>query len=265
MPPFQSDSGLSAVCFISRFGLKMPGWISLTVGCQINTIPGKAGVFTCTVWIGKNAANDQWLDRIVGASQNTAKSMNYIQQRKAGLLTVLATLALMGAAAAPPPDGPYTGYFDSGEKSVEGTLKEGKRDGVWTFWNRQTFPFVQVVKSCQGSYVAGKQDGAWAGWNAAGIKVSEAHYRLGVLDGLETMWHPDGTKKREITYKAGQPETYRAWNEHGVLVGEGTYRAGKPWQGRFVSAKPVSNDHMVAVIRVYENGEETAVEEIPSK
>ncbi len=68
--------------------------------------------------------------------------------------------------------------------------------------------------------LGGKQDGTWTAWNSEGIKVAETHYRMGVLDGLETMWHPDGTKKREIAYKTGQPETYREWNERGVLVGE---------------------------------------------
>ena len=81
----------------------------------------------------------------------------------------------------------YKEYYPNGQKSSEGTYKNGKQDGKYTQWysNRQ--------KRFENTYKDGKQDGLW------------------------TTWDEDGQKRSETTYKDDEWISRKDWNEDGSV------------------------------------------------
>ena len=73
---------------------------------------------------------------------------------------------------------PYSGQvfslYDDGKKKEEGTIKDGRKDGEWTYWHYN------------------------------GQKKREITYKDGELDGLWTRWYGNGQKMSERTYKDGK-------------------------------------------------------------
>ena len=61
---------------------------------------------------------------------------------------------------------PYTGQvfslYDDGKKKEEGTFKDGKKDGLWTWW------YENGQKKTKGTYKDGKQVGKWTWHNEDG-------------------------------------------------------------------------------------------------
>lgn len=77
---------------------------------------------------------------------------------------------------------PYTGkaikYFEGGEKECEGPYKNGRRDGIWTYWYE---PVKKKVNK--------------------GLKEGEGPYRIGVREGYWTYWHSNGVKREEGNFQ----------------------------------------------------------------
>ena len=78
-------------------------------------------------------------------------------------------------------------YYENGQKEKEGTYKDGKKDGLWTYWNEN------------------------------GQKKSEVTYKNGELDGLWISWFENGQKKTEGTWKDGNFISVKGWNEDGSV------------------------------------------------
>nr|AGO88048.1 hypothetical protein [uncultured bacterium 125003-E23] len=79
-------------------------------------------------------------------------------------------------------------YYESGQKKEEGTFKDGKEDGLKTWWYEN------------------------------GQKMSESFYKDGVLDGLWTNWYKNRQKKLERTYKDGKLfNILGRWNKDGSV------------------------------------------------
>ena len=80
---------------------------------------------------------------------------------------------------------PYSGQvlslYDDGKKKEEGTLKDGKIDGLWTEW------YKNGQKSYEGNYKDGKEDGLFTLWYKNGQKESESSSKDGEFDGLWTV------------------------------------------------------------------------------
>ncbi len=104
---------------------------------------------------------------------------------------------------APGSDKPYSGvavwYYENGQKGLEGTHKNGERDGLWT------------------------------GWYENGQKSGEATFKDGELDGLFTYWNENGQKKNEETYKDGEELGKTQWDyyKNGQKSWERTYKDGE--------------------------------------
>ena len=77
--------------------------------------------------------------------------------------------------------------YMGGKKEFEGTLKGGKKDGLWTQWYEN------------------------------GQKSGERNYKDGELDGLFTKWYKNGEKKSEGTFKDGERVSERLWNKDGSV------------------------------------------------
>ena len=79
------------------------------------------------------------------------------------------------------------GYYENGQKSYEGTIKDGKPDGLFTSW------YENGQKEEEGIFKDKEQDGLW------------------------TSWYKNGQKKDERTYKDGKVISKKEWNEDGSV------------------------------------------------
>ena len=97
-----------------------------------------------------------------------------------------------GLYYAPGSDKPYSGesvlYYESGQKMSEGTWKDGKEDGLWTWWHEN------------------------------GQKRSEVTYKDGERDGKYNYWHYNGQKENERTYKDGKQIEEIWWDRDGNVI-----------------------------------------------
>ena len=86
---------------------------------------------------------------------------------------------------------PYSGkvfsLYDDGKIKNEGTLKDGKKDGLNTNWYEN------------------------------GQKWYELTNKDGEFDGLYTNWYENGKKRFEGTYKDGELISEKYWNEDGSV------------------------------------------------
>ena len=89
----------------------------------------------------------------------------------------------------------YEDYYIHGQKSYEGTYKDGEKDGLFTGW------FGNGNKWGEETWKNGKKDGLSTEWRENGTKKEEGTFKDGKLDGLWTVWYDDGQKKKEETYK----------------------------------------------------------------
>ena len=66
----------------------------------------------------------------------------------------------------------------------------------------------------EGSYKDGKEDGKWTYWYENGQKKSEITYKDGKRE-LYTEWHENGQKRFEATFKDGELIEETRWDEDG--------------------------------------------------
>ena len=97
--------------------------------------------------------------------------------------------------------------FDMGKD--EGTLKNGRKDGLWITYNQNG------KKKYERTHKDGKKDGLSTWWHKNGQKSSETTYKNGKEDGLETHWYENGQKRWELIYKDGEKISSKCWDEDG--------------------------------------------------
>ena len=107
-------------------------------------------------------------------------------------------------------DGLYTWWYRNGQKKFERTFKDGKEDGLWTRW------YKTGQKNSERIYKNGKSEGLHTSWYENGQKMYELTYKDGTKDGLITEWYENGHKKSELTYKDGVEISEKEWNEDGT-------------------------------------------------
>jgi len=110
-----------------------------------------------------------------------------------------------------------------GKTEYEGSYKNGKQDGKWTYW------WENGQKMMEGNWKNGKPwDGKKILWHQNGQKQSELTIKDGELDGKGTSWYENGQKKEEATYKDGMPDgLWTYWYENGQKWYEATWKDGK--------------------------------------
>ena len=98
-----------------------------------------------------------------------------------------------------PYSGNYLCKYDNGQKEKEGSYKEGRLNGKWTFW------YDTGQKESEVNYKNGKLDGKSTWWNKNGQTVRQKNYKNGKLDGKLIEWFQfNGQIKREQSYKNGK-------------------------------------------------------------
>ena len=125
-----------------------------------------------------------------------------------------------------------------GKSQLEGSYKDGKRDGLWTekFSDKpitgKVYGYFGEGKHYKKVYIGyidnGKREGKWIIWYDNGKKKSETTYKDGKGDGLSTDWYENGQKSYEFTFKDGQPDgLWTGWYENGQKKYEHTLKDGK--------------------------------------
>ena len=87
-----------------------------------------------------------------------------------------------------PYSGPVFSLYENGQKRSEGTLKDGKADGKFTWWYEN------------------------------GQKMLEGTYKEGKLVGKQTAWYENGQKSSERTWKDGNLIVVTEWDEDGNVT-----------------------------------------------
>ena len=106
---------------------------------------------------------------------------------------------------------PFTGdnlceFEGSNQYKSKGQIKQGKRDGKWTYWH------ASGGREREATFKDGKEDDKWTRWYENGQIESEGNYKDGKKEGKETWWHKNGQKWSEINYKDGK----KKWNCWGL-------------------------------------------------
>jgi len=120
-------------------------------------------------------------------------------------------------------EGKWVSYYHStGKKSFEYNFKNGKEDGLFTYWGEYG------QKMGEGNYKDGKKDGLCTRWYKNGQKWTEATYKDGKVDGLYSEWYINGQKRMRETFKDGKVNGLRTlWYENGQKSSERTYKDGE--------------------------------------
>jgi antitoxin component YwqK of YwqJK toxin-antitoxin module len=131
---------------------------------------------------------------------------------------------------------PYSGWgkvmYDSGQVKALFQFKEGKADGLWTWWHKNG------QKRSEGTYKDGKQDGLAMYWRENGKKKSEETYKDDKLNGLSTEWYKNGQKWGEGTYKDHRLDGLSTgWHENGQKRTEGIWKDGERLSGKYWNSK----------------------------
>ena len=110
-----------------------------------------------------------------------------------------------------PYSGPVFSLYEDEKKKEEGTYKDGKPDGLWTYW------YNDGQKKGELTFKDGKLHGTQINWYRNGQKEYEWNYKDGERDGLITSWDDNGQKRFEGTYKDGNLISKKRWNEDGSV------------------------------------------------
>ena len=126
---------------------------------------------------------------------------------------------------------PYSGnnlciYLSNGQYYNQGKIKNGLRDGKWTYWhengqlsqernykdgnlvgqtNYYYYENAQIRREENWKYpeTVGKKDGKWTWWYLNGQIQQKGNYKDGDQDGKWTYWHENGQLSQERNYKDG--------------------------------------------------------------
>ena len=132
-----------------------------------------------------------------------------------------------GGLYAPDSDKPYSGeavwYYDNGQKKLEATYKNGKKDRKYTSWyeNGQKWyeGYIETIND-----TTAVLNGLYTLWNENGQKEEEQTYKNGERDGKWIYWYENGQKmiERIFKYDVLTEETY--WDRFGNVTDEYPYQ-----------------------------------------
>ena len=106
---------------------------------------------------------------------------------------------------------PYSGanlciYLSNGQYHNKGKMKNGLRDGVWSFWHENG----QIEQKI--NYKNGALDGKFTEWYENNGQIErEVNFKDDELDGKWTAWYQNGRKESESNYKDGKKDGRDTW------------------------------------------------------
>ena len=139
--------------------------------------------------------------------------------------------------------GHYTGWYENGQKSMEGNYKDGKLMSDMSWKPDGTKCPLTNIKDGNGVFVAyhmngqkkeavnfkdGKKHGLVTGWDEEGQKKEEGGFHEGKRHGVYTSWHENGQKKQVSEWEEdNQHGLITEWYETGQKKSEGSFNDGK--------------------------------------
>ncbi len=118
-------------------------------------------------------------------------------------------------------NGLATFWFENGQKKEEVNNKDDKIIGLQILW------FENGQKKAEFSYKDGKADGLGTLWFENGQKQGEANFKDGKENGLTTRWFENGQKQGEANYIDGKINGLMTrWYENGQKESETTFKDG---------------------------------------
>lgn len=85
-------------------------------------------------------------------------------------------------------------YYPNGRKQMQGSYRNEKRHGVWTYY------YDNGNKWSQTTYRDGESHGPVTTWYESGQKRYEGHYRNGEKSGTWHFWTESGELAREVKH-----------------------------------------------------------------
>ena len=141
------------------------------------------------------------------------------------------------------PDGYNKFYYDNGNVSSEGLMRDGKPDGYWkTYYsnnvlksegNRKDFLLDSLWKfygedgklTLEVNYRDGKKDGIKRVYNKSGIKISEENFIADVNQGISNYYYDDGNILKTINFVNGKREGKSVeYSEEGLIITLSEYK-----------------------------------------
>lgn len=116
--------------------------------------------------------------------------------------------------------------YDSGKVKQEKTYRSVKGDKELV---KEVHYHENGQKYIEGTYKDNKRDGYWASWYDNGQLWSEGEFKDGLSDGKRTVYHKNGTLYYEGYFKMGERTgVWKFYNEAGVLTSETNYDKPAP-------------------------------------
>jgi antitoxin component YwqK of YwqJK toxin-antitoxin module len=111
--------------------------------------------------------------------------------------------------------------YPDGSAKVVRFYKEDGRNKTLT---KECLYYPNHQKYMEGSYKDGKREGKWISWNQNGNIWSEGTFKNGLDEGLRTIYHENGKKFIEGNYTAGiKTGVWKFYDENGNFVKEENY------------------------------------------
>lgn len=115
--------------------------------------------------------------------------------------------------------GSYRLYNSREALQASGQFKDGRRDGVWTFWDSQGSKIVEL------SYERGMRQGGYHMWygsfaypTSTGNRNIEGEFLGDREHGKKWSWWPRGSRQCEVDFSNGEATHARCWTESGEAL-----------------------------------------------
>jgi len=142
--------------------------------------------------------------------------------------------------------GKWIQYYDNGSKRYEGTFKDDKQIGIFTYYDKEGFinmllynkkdGITQVANAyhsngrilAMGLYRHQKKDSVWQYYNEKEALVATETYKNGGKHGMERSYYPSGQLAGEINWVNNKKEgATKEYFDDGTLKYEGSYVSDK--------------------------------------
>ena len=146
------------------------------------------------------------------------------------------------------PNGYNVFYYENGNISSEGTMRNGKPDGYW-----KAYYTNNVIKS-EGNRKNYELDSIWLFYNKIGKVAIEINYKSGLKQGLKKRYSEEGILISEENYNADKKDDVASYyfnngKIHRVITYEMDFKQGKSLEygeeGYIITIRKFENDFMV--------------------
>lgn len=157
-------------------------------------------------------------------------------------------------------NGQYERWYPNGKKAFQGQYLNGKRIGIWSFWDP-----VIGYKYLENHYLNGKLEGITKNWDANGVLISEMYAQQGHIlilrsfdkhDTRISYWsefHKNGKRMQSGVMKEDKREgLWIYWDAEGYKEADGYFKAGKRhglWKTYWSKKEAKENETVVSIKR----------------